>query len=336
MTYKESPLFGLSSKRVLKYYLKIPNSNFYKQSYVAKLVHPYLENKNGKKRLIEKPDDDLKRIQTRLKRLLAKLDYPEYIFSGVRKRSYVDNAKLHKGNKFLYKIDLTAFFPSVAREKVFIFFRDKLCVSPDIAEILTNFTTIDLDMALSEDKDAIDAFLQTKGVKTRNHLISGSPTSQLLSYLANQDMIDKLQLISQKNNIYMSVYVDDIIFSSSSRISMQFKNMINNIIGSQCYHLSTKKAKTHTKFYPKKVTGVVINKFGNVSISNSLRVKLIKKLKELKANPQDNQCRRELRGLVEAARQVIPNAYPSIYAFAYDPQFKLPSVQGRKVVEKNK
>lgn len=330
MTYENSILYRISSKRLLKYYLKIKDVRFFKQDFVAKFVHPYIENKNNKKRLIEVPDDELKAIQTRIKKVLAKLNFPEYVFSGVKGRSYVDNAKLHIGNNYLYKIDLTAFFPSIAREKVFNFYKNKLCMSPDIAEILTNFTTIDLDKASVDNKNELNDFLKMKGIRTKNHLISGSPASQLLSYLTNQDMFSKLYSLSRNNGITMTVYVDDIIFSSPNHISARFKCMVANIIGSQYYRLSTKKAKSHTKYYPKRVTGVIINKQGNVSISNSIRKKMISKCNQLKANPDDDLCRRELRGLVEAARQVIPNAYPSIHALAYDPHYKLLSAQQKK------
>lgn len=310
---------------MLKYFLKITDTNYFKQDFVAKSVHPYIENKNGKKRLIEVPDADLKAIQARIKKALSKLDFPEYVFSGVKGRSYVDNARLHVGSNYLYKIDLTAFFPSIAREKVFSFYRDKLCVSPDIAEILTNFTSIDLDKASVENMKPIDEFLEMKGIKTRNHLISGSPASQLLSYLANQDLFAELHSLSKNNGITMTVYVDDIVFSSPNRISARFKYMIENIIGSRHYRLSAKKAKAHTKYYPKRVTGAIINKQGQITVSNSFRLKIRNKCGQLKDNPEDEQCRRELRGLVEAARQVLPNAYPSVHALAYDPQYKLPS-----------
>lgn len=325
MIYKDSVLYNLSSKRILQYYLAVPNKDYFKQDFIAGLVYPYIENKNKKKRLIERPDNKLKGIQSRLKRVLAKLDYPEYVFSGVKGRSYPDNARLHVGNKYLYKIDLTAFFPSIAREKVFILFKDKFCMASDIAEILTNFTTIDLDKVSVTDKEKedINSFLRSKGIKTRNHLISGSPTSQLLSYLANQDMFDKLHSIAHKNGIIMSIYVDDIIFSSKSRISARFRVIVKKIINSYFYRLSARKAKMHTKFYPKRVTGAIINKNGEITISNSIREKIIDRCHKLKSNPQDEQCRRELRGLIEAARQVLPNAYPAIRALAYNPQYKL-------------
>jgi hypothetical protein len=308
---------------MLQYYLKIPNKSFFHQEFVASLIYPYIENKNNKKRLIEKPEKDLKSIQSRLKRILSKFDYPEYVFSGIKGRSYPDNAKLHTGNKFLYKIDLTAFFPSIAREKVFEFFREKLCTSPDVAEILTNFTTVDLNKASVENPVIIDSFLKEKGLKTKNHLISGSPTSQLLSYLVNQDMFDKLHNLSMKNSVIMSIYVDDMIFSSKNHISARFRLMVSQTITSYHYKLSSKKTKAYTRFYPKRVTGTIINRHGAITIPNSLREKIVQKCAVLKNNPENEQCRRELRGLVEAARQIIPNAYPSIYSLAYDSRYKL-------------
>ena len=326
LIYKDSILYKLNSKRVLQYRLKITNRSFFKQDYVAQLIHPYIENKNGKKRLIEAPDRNLKVIQTRLKNILLRLNYPEYVFSGVKFRSYPDNAKLHIGNKYLYKIDLTAFFPSIAREKVFDFFKRKLCVSSDIAKILTNFTTIDLDKCSTDKLEKVNLFLKEKGIKTRNHLISGSPASQLLSYLANQDMFDRLHQLSKNNGVTMSIYVDDIVFSSDNYISSHFKLMIKRVINSEHYRLSAHKTKLHTRYYPKKVTGAIINKDGNLSIPNSMRERIVDKCKSLKNNPENEQCRRKLRGLVEAARQINPGIYPSIYKLAYDPQYKISNI----------
>ena len=97
MTYIESPLLGVKSKKQLKYVLKIPNNKYFKRSYISGLIHPYIEYKNGKQRLIEPPDDNLKAIQKRLKKILSNIDVPDNIFSGVKGRSYYDNAKIHIG-----------------------------------------------------------------------------------------------------------------------------------------------------------------------------------------------------------------------------------------------
>ena len=107
------PLYALKSKRFLKYLLAIDDNRLLKQKYVASLVSPYIYMQN-KPRLIEPPSMELKRIQKRIKNLLGTIPIPENIFSGIKGRSYVDNAKMHLDTSSLrnmLKIDLTAFFP---------------------------------------------------------------------------------------------------------------------------------------------------------------------------------------------------------------------------------
>ena len=141
--YNKCHLHGLQSKKMLKRLLRIPSNDFFNQTFLIKKFNPYLKN-NGKPRLIEKPDKQLRDIQKRIKRSLDYINVPENVFSGIKGKSYVDNAKYHVGKKYLYKIDITAFFPSISREKVYCFFKDQLKTSPDVADILTSLTTIDL------------------------------------------------------------------------------------------------------------------------------------------------------------------------------------------------
>lgn len=315
MKYIESSLFGVKSKKQLKYILKIPNNRYFKHSYLASLIHPYIEIKNGKRRLIEPPDDELKVIQKRLKKILSGIDVPDNIFSGIKGRSYYDNAKIHVGNKYVYKLDLTAFFPSTSREKVYQFFKDKFQVSPDVADFLANITTINIDLAPSRNIEEINSFLSDKGIKIRNHLISGAPTSQILSYLANQDMFNALEILANKNGVTMSVYVDDITFSSANHISYRFKTLVHNIIHRYGFQISLKKSKYYTKYYPKEITGVIIDRKGNPRLTNSLQYKIINETHLLKNNPTDRKSRERLQGLVSAARQVVPGVFPAINTF---------------------
>ena len=194
MIYTNCPLNGIKSKKVLKHLLHIEDSNFLKQEYIASMVTPYIDIA-GKPRLIEPPSEDLKIIQKRIKQMLGKIVVPDNVFSGIKGRSYTDNARMHIGVKRrnLFKIDLTAFFPSISREKVYRFFYEELCCSPDVAAVLTNLTTIDLEKTQAKDLDEIYNFLKAKGVSCTNHLISGAPTSQIMSYLVNHQMFDEMQ-----------------------------------------------------------------------------------------------------------------------------------------------
>ena len=322
MIYSNCKLFQLHSKKVLKHLLSIKNNDFFKQEYVCSLIEPYIDKK-GKPRIIEKPDDSLKAIQSRLKNILYTIQVPDNVFSGVKGKSYAQNALWHKGNKNVYKIDLTAFFPTIKRETVYSFFRNELQTAPDIAEFLTNITTVDIDKTRPQEIDKINSFLDSKGVTIRNHLISGSPTSQILSYMVNHKMFDELQSICDKNAIIMTVYVDDVTFSSKNNLSVKFKNTIKSIIIKYGYQLSANKEVSYSKHYPKTITGAIVNKTGNIAVKSSMQKHVIDEFNKLKENPNNVDYRRRLRGLVTAARQVVPSSFPSIKKFAFDKKYKL-------------
>ena len=260
-----------------------------------------------------------------MKTLLGKIQVPDNVFSGIRGRSYSDNARLHlgKSKRNLYKIDLTSFFPSISRETVYRFFFEDLCCSPDVAEILTNLTTVDLKKLNQSNLLEVYDFLANKGVKCYNHLISGAPTSQILSYLVNHKMFDELQSLSDKNNVTMTVYVDDVIFSSEHKISSEFRQSVLSLIKKYNYQVSRKKVKGYSKTYPKLVTGVIINSEGKATIKNALRKKIMVEYEYLQNNPADIKSRQRLRGLITAARQIDKSAYPNIRKFAFDNPVKI-------------
>ena len=246
-----------------------------KQERVASMISPYVD-RSKKPRLIEPPQAELKAVQKRIKTLLGKIEVPNNVFSGIKGRSYSDNALMHLGDcaRNLYKIDLTAFFPSIRRETVYRFFFEELCCSPDVAAILTNLTTVDLTKLDQRNLADVYDFLASKGVNCYNHLISGAPTSQILSYLVNHKMFDELQLLSEKNNMTMTVYVDDVVFSSKCKISSEFRKSVLALIKKYDYQISRKKVKGYSKTYPKLVTGVIIDSEGKATIKNSLRKKM--------------------------------------------------------------
>lgn len=314
MIYDECPLYNLKSKNKLAILLGIKSRKMFKQDYVAYLVQPYIDTKS-KRRLIEPPLSELKDVQKRIKRYLSKIIVPENVFSGIKGRSYIDNAFLHIDDhlRYLFKIDLTAFFPSISRDTVYRFFYEELKCAPDIANILTNFTTIDLPRSRTSDLSDIYCFLEEKGVTCYNHLISGAPTSQILSYLVNHKMFDELQQLSDANGIVMTIYVDDVTFSSEHKISHKFKQRVFDTIKKYNYKVSKSKVKTYTKLYPKLVTGVIIDASGKPTLKNSLREKIMVEYKYLQDYPEDEKSLQRLRGLLTAARQIDSQAFPQIY-----------------------
>lgn len=289
-----------------------------KQSYTASLIEPYIDTTN-KPRLIEPPRAELKIVQKRIKNFLGRIAVPKNVFSGIKGRSYADNAAFHIGIKprYLFKIDLTAFFPSISREVVYNFFLSDLKCSPDVANILTNFTTIDLSKAANRTPQMVYDFLSGKNVTCLNHLISGAPTSQILSYLVNHKMFDEMQLLSDNCSTTMTIYVDDVAFSSEQKISRDFKEKVFHIIENYHYQVSSGKVKSYTKRYPKLITGVIIDANGKLDVKNSLQNKIIIEHSYLRNHPNDAKSRQRLRGLVTAARQVKKSAFPTIHNYAF-------------------
>lgn len=314
-------LYKLSSKKYLLNLLEIPTKEYLNRNFIAKLITPYIQS-NPKPRLIEAPSDSLKKIQKNIKNELNKIEVPSNVFSGIKGKSYVDNADIHKNCKFLFKIDLTAFFPCITRETVYKFFLVDLKTSPDIADILTNFVTVDLSLCDIQNQESVEQFLMMKGIKTTNHLISGAPTSQILSYLVNHNMFDELQTFCDKNTITMSIYVDDITFSAQNKISHKHKEIIYNIISKYSYKLSKNKVKYYTNGYPKLVTGTIITPNSKLIIPNSLSHKVIKELRNYKNNPQDERSRKRLQGLIVAAQQTEATKFDNIYNFVRNATIK--------------
>lgn len=318
MNYIQCPLYNLHSKKLLKYLLGITNNDLLKQDYVAAKISPYID-RSRKPRIIEPPQYELKVIQKRLKKLLGKIDIPNNIFSGIKGRSYTGNAVLHTGNskRNLFKVDLAAFFPSISRETVYSFFKNDLLCSSDIANILTNFTTVDIDKSFLKDKDDVYSFLESKHVSCKNHLISGAPTSQILSYLVNHNMFDEMQRLSDQSGMVMTVYVDDVTFSSENHISYKFKTKIYDIIKKYNYQISAHKVKTYTRAYPKLVTGVVIDSNGKLKVKNSIKFKIAQEHLHLRNHTNDIESLQRLKGLLTAARQIDKCAFPTIYHYAF-------------------
>lgn len=187
-----------------------------------------------------------------------------------------------------------------------------------MAEALTNLTTIDIEKSQANCLDEVYRFLDAKGVTCKNHLISGAPTSQIMSYLVNHRMFDEMQKVADANDAIMTVYVDDVTFSTENRISRDFREKILAIVRKYGYRISKSKVKKYTKLYPKLVTGVVIDSEGHPVIKNSMREKIITEHAYLREHPEDAESRQRLRGLLTAARQVNKHAFPTVYRFAYD------------------
>src|SRR5690348_15966681 len=73
-------------------------------------------------RWIEEPKALLKIVQARVGWLLGQIETPDYLHSGVKKRSYITNAAKHSVDGGGVKLDVQKFFPSARAAAVCHFF----------------------------------------------------------------------------------------------------------------------------------------------------------------------------------------------------------------------
>lgn len=208
----------------------------------------YEKTDTQKKRLIERPNEELDVIHTRIASLLCRVTQPEFMHSGLKLHSHVSNANEHVGVHPLLTTDLKSFFPSTSKNIVFDFFFKKLLCSPDVSELLSGLCTYN------------------------NHIPTGSRISMPLAYWANSKMFLELNTLSKALGICMTVYVDDITFSGRS-VNKLFKSKVNKIIESHSHIMHPVKTILYKPYQNKLVTGVIVS-------GNSLRVRN-KQLKDI-------------------------------------------------------
>ncbi|MEH6497456.1 MAG: reverse transcriptase family protein [Pseudomonas marincola] len=140
-------------------------------------------------RPIDIPDPRLKSIQSRVCDLLGRITPPDWLFSPVKGRSYVDNAARHTGAKAFWLLDIADYFGSCTANNVAHFFHKKMECSPDVTAILVNL------------------------VCHNGSLLQGSPCSPILAYFSNLNMWLEIEARIEKTDILHSVYADDLTFS---------------------------------------------------------------------------------------------------------------------------
>ena len=296
MNYKLCKLYGLQSKKKLMELLQIDKKSYCKSSFTNSNILPYIQNK---KRLVEAPSDHLKIIQSRLLGFLKKLDFPKYVYSGIKGKSFIDNAREHEGSKGLFKIDISKFFPNTSRNSIYLFFKDKMKTSSDVANILANYCAYDIT---STNRNQIKSFIEEHDIRQTNHLITGSPVSSIMSYLANEDMFEKLYNKAKDYGIIMTVYVDDVVFSSMNNIPYFFRSEIIKIVESFGFKIAKKKCHWYLYGKKKKVTRIILKKKKKIRVPFKLMKKTHEYIEEVKCGNYING--KKLIGCINTTEQI--------------------------------
>lgn len=286
---ENSPFYGLNSRKKLIDLLYI--SDYKQLEYLAEDIGNYkvfdIKNKNkDTKRTIEEPKIFLKKVQKQFNNLLQRVETPDFVKAGKKGSCYVNNGQAHINGKYFYCTDIKKFFPNAKKEKVFQFLLYELKISNDIAYLLANILCYE------------------------NHLPTGSPSSQLLTYWSYKKTFNDIYEKALSLNITMTLFVDDLTFSSSTTIPESFKEYVKSRIESVNLSINVKKSKTYSKNRYKKVTGTVVTPANKLAVPNKLQHKIFTlKYKDSKTEKEIQS----LKGMLNSARQIEPMYMDNYY-----------------------
>jgi len=219
---KGSALFRLTSPRRLAEMLLVPRATLERLVEAGDdnyLVRP--DRKSG--RIIEEPKPQLKLIHQRFARLLAQIETPDYLHSGVKGRSYITNANAHGADDACVKLDIKKFF------------EDVLEYPPDVASRAKQLLTHD------------------------GHLPTGGNASPILSFWAYKPMFDEIDTLARENDCEFTLYVDDMSITGVFA-NRKFQQAARKIIAR--YGLRAHKAKTFSPNQPRVLTGIAKTRRG--------------------------------------------------------------------------
>ncbi|RAK44081.1 RNA-directed DNA polymerase [Macrococcus epidermidis] len=203
------------------------NEYFYKTVKIPK-------RRNDEYRELTIPTMALKNIQRWiLDNILYKFSVHPCAKGFVPGKSIIDNAIPHINKKYVVKMDVKNFFPSISFKDVRILFLN-LGYKIEVAIALANLCTY------------------------KNTLPQGSPTSPYIANLIFYKIDKRISGFCNKNNLTYTRYADDITISGKSNISFSIK-IINQILTQNRFELNDKKTKVLKPGDRKIVTGIIVN-----------------------------------------------------------------------------
>ncbi|MBL8889052.1 MAG: RNA-directed DNA polymerase [Planctomycetaceae bacterium] len=235
-----------------------------------------VEKRAGGCRLIEAPKATLKRTQREiLRHVLNRLPVHVAAHGFVPQRSTLSHARLHVGQKWMLRMDLEDFFPSIDGSRVFGLFRS-LGYPYEVVQALTNLTTHVLSIdAIRESVRHLARNARNERTITdlarlyfRRHLPQGAPTSPMLANLIAYRFDCRLTGLAKTCHVTYSRYGDDLLFSGSSTCHSSLSK-IEDHVGAIAIEEGFRVRHRKTAFIPNSqrqaAVGIVLNEKPNVA-----------------------------------------------------------------------
>ncbi len=192
--------------------------------------------KATKKRIIDNPTGELKRIQREINgKILRPIVLPLYLCGGVKGRTVLDNVMLHLGAAVLVTMDIRNFFPSISNRQVYMVWSQILGFSAAIGRVLTRLTTFE------------------------RHLPQGAPTSTLLANLVLYAVDGPIRTECARHKVQYSTWVDDLALSGPDARTVI--NVAVKALGEAGFRIPHRKMKIMGPGTRKVLNGVLLGRF---------------------------------------------------------------------------
>lgn len=232
----------------LNFYCNPNHAHRYKQFRIRK--------KSGGIRQISAPKTQTFKLLLRyVNKMLASVYTPSDYAMGFRDgRSVVTNADIHKGQNYVFNVDIKDFFPSIDQARVWKrLLLEPFCFSQPIANILAGLCAVK--------QEATDENI-------RFVLPQGAPTSPIITNMICDTLDRRLAGLAKRFGLHYSRYADDITFSSMHNVYQpngDFRKELKRIIGGQGFQMNDAKTRLQKKGSRQEVTGIIVSQKLNVT-----------------------------------------------------------------------
>ena len=190
----------------------------------------------------------LSAVNELLKALYTPSDYAMGFTEG---RSVVTNANIHKGQNYVFNIDLKDFFPSIEQPRVWKRLQLKPFKFPvQIASLLAGLCSM---REIREEGD---------GSKKAYYVLpQGAPTSPIITNMICDNLDRRLAGLAKRFGLRYSRYADDITFSSMHYVYQEtgeFRKELERIITEQGFKINSNKTRLQKRGSRQEVTGIIV------------------------------------------------------------------------------
>lgn len=233
----------------------------------------------------------IRKLQNKLYRrvLLRKLTPSEFSHGGVQGRHVKSNVEPHRGSRFVFKTDISNFYPTIHHTRVYKLFQEKFGCSPDVSRLCTRLCTY------------------------KYHLALGLITSPFLADQILYQVDNRIGAVCRKAGLVYTRFVDDVTISGQYDMeSSGFEKVVTQILNENGFGVNTKKNEFSPIGKETSITGIRIVKGGRLDVRQEYVSELERKIEDAKrlANKQQLEgsyyTPEQIRGRVEYVRWINP------------------------------